>query len=142
MSYATLTDLTNRFGADEIVGLADRDGDDQPDTDLIASVSADVDAEIDTHLAGRYPLPLSPVPRVLVNLACVMIRERLYLAQGGRLDDTDPVRREAEAARKLLREIGAGKAHLPLPTRKPGGGDVHIESAELRWNRRNGNDYV
>lgn len=142
MGYATLNDLVERFGSDEIAGLADRNGDGEPDAEVIDSIAADVGAEIDTHLAGRYPLPLSTVPLILRKLACVLIRERLYLASGARLDDTDPARREAEAARKLLREIGAGRAHLPMPERNPGAGDVQIESAETVWSRRNARGYL
>lgn len=142
MAYATLQDLIERFGEAEIVGLADRDGDGTPDAEAIDAAAADVDAEIDAHLAGRYPLPLSTVPLILRQLAATLMRERLYHAAGARLDDDSPARVEAKSARGLLKELAAGRAHLPLQTHKPGAGDVQMESAPTRWGRNDAKGFI
>lgn len=141
MAYITLADLTERYG-DEIAQWADRDNDGQPDPDFIAAVLADVDAEIDAHLAGRYKLPLTDVPRILVRLATALTRERLATANGARLDEVDPVRREAEGARQTLREIAAGRAHIGTPMPDSTVGRVQMESGGRHWDRTKSTGYL
>ena len=142
MPYATLQDLLARFGPEEIAGLTDRDGDGEPDQASIDAAAADVDAEIDTHLAGRYSLPLAHVPLILRKLAAALMRERLYHAAGARLDDENPARVEAKNARRLLTELAAGRAHLPLPTHRPSAGDVQMQSTGTRWDRNSSKGFI
>jgi len=110
MTYATQADLETRFGAAEILQLADRDGDGSADSGVVAGALAEASAEIDAYLAGRYPLPLAPTPGVLVRLACDIARYRLYT-------DVVPeaVRKRYEDARRLLEGIAAGRVSLGLP---------------------------
>jgi phage gp36-like protein len=140
--YATLGNLQERFGAKEIVGLTDRDGDDQADTDLVAAIIADVDAEIDSYLSVRYDLPIDPVPRLLTRLACTLIRERLYLADGGRLADDHPAKVEAKASRQVLRDIAAARAHLPISTHSAGSGEVEMTSEPVSWRRKDSQGFI
>lgn len=107
MSYINLTDLTTRYGAEEMVNLADRDGDSIPDEDVIAVAIGDAEAMIDSHLAGRYTLPLNPVPAVIVRMTCAITRYHLY-------DDkpTQAVTQEYQAALSALAKIGSGELAL------------------------------
>lgn len=140
-NYCALSDLTERYG-DEISQWADRDHDGQPDPGFVAAVLADVDAEIDAHLAGRYTLPLTDVPRILVRLATALSRERLATANGARLDQDDPVRREADGARQTLREIAAGRAHIGTPLPDSTVGRVQLESTGPHWARADSTGFL
>ncbi|MDH5637347.1 MAG: DUF1320 domain-containing protein [Nitrospinota bacterium] len=103
MAYITRTDMETRYGADEILSLADRDGDGAADTGVIEAALEDATAVIDSHLVGRYTLPLNPVPAVIVRLACAMARFHLY-------DEapTQKVTEEYQAAVSALQKIASG----------------------------------
>jgi len=107
MPYCDQADLDNRFGAEEIARLLDRDGDGQPDAGVLDAALADADAVIDAWLSRRYAVPLSPVPAPLVRLACVVTRFFLY-------DDKRPeeVSRDYDAAIKLLEKIANSEVSL------------------------------
>jgi len=70
---------------------------------------ADIDALVTAKLATRYAMPLTSVPRVLRNIACDLVRARLY-------EDriTDHVADREKAALALLNDIAAGKLTLGL----------------------------
>ncbi len=107
MSYATLADFVAAFGESEATELTDNVGAGVPNPATYAVAAADADAEIDSHLAGRYVLPLSPVPRLIVRIALDIARYRLW-----RDHASDEVRRRYEDARRLLEAIAAGKVRL------------------------------
>lgn len=110
MTYASMSDFIAAFGEAEAVELTDTAGAGVPDVAVYAAAAADVDAEIDGHLRGRYQLPLSPVPRLLARIACDMVRYRLWREQA-----SEEVRRRFEDARRLLEAIAAGRVQLGAP---------------------------
>lgn len=114
MAYATQSDMESRFGAEEVLQLADRDGDSLHDAGVVDGALIDADAEIDAYLAGRYTLPLASVPPLITRIACDIARYRLW-------DDraSEEVRRRYEDARRLLGEIAAGRVTLGLPDATP-----------------------
>lgn len=113
MAYATRTDLEERYGADELTqresvlpaGAVDR-------------ALADADVEIDSYLATRYSVPLSPVPDNVSRIAAAVARYRI-------LGDavTELARKEYEDARAWLKEVAAGRAQIngatPLANASP-----------------------
>lgn len=109
MPYATQTDLEERFGADELVMLTDRS--DPPsgnvDETVVTRALTDADAEINAYLSARYPVPLSPVPTVIVRIACDIARYFLFEDRV-----TDLVRQRYEDAVALLKGIAAGKVSI------------------------------
>lgn len=107
MAYATLADLIARFGEEQMVQLTDRAGSGVIDPAVSAQALADADALIDGHLAGRYPVPLSPAPAVLVGMACDLARRNLY-------PDAlpDAVENRAREAVRFLEQIGRGALSL------------------------------
>lgn len=141
MSYCTAQDLTDRYGA-EVLAWADRDHDGTPDPALVAAVLADADAEIDAYLAARYSLPLSTTPAVVNRIACALARERFAVAGGARMDAADPVRSDADNARKLLTAIGSGKASIGLPTPVATSGGAQLHSGGRLWDRTDSTGYV
>lgn len=109
--YCTQLDLVARFGADELVQITKPTDPDAITIDVqrVADAIADIDALIDAKLQARYALPLATLPRVLRNIACDLVRARLY-------EDriTDHVSKRENAALKLLDEIAAGTLSLGL----------------------------
>lgn len=78
MTYATQTDLIERFGELELAQRTNRVDGATIDTVVLGRALADADAEIDSYLATRYTLPLSSTPPVVNRLACDITRYRLF----------------------------------------------------------------
>lgn len=108
--YCTLSNLSERFGQDELTQRSDRSGTGVRDDAVLAQAIADASAEIDAYLARRYELPLAEVPPVLTRVACDLARFALYPDQA-----TDEVQARAEHARRLLRDLTDGRISLGLP---------------------------
>lgn len=114
MAYATPNDLVARYGETELIQLTDRAGAGEVDTAIVDQAIADAEALIDGYLSGRFPVPLSPVPLVLVGYACDLARARLYTDAA-----PDMVKIRAEEALRHLSMVGQGKLNLgmqPEPT--------------------------
>jgi len=107
MTYATQADMTSRFDEKEIVELTDRSNVGQLNVPVLANKLADADAEINGYLQGRYTLPLSSVPEVLVRLACDIARYHLY---DNRV--TESVRDRYKDAIAYLKLVAAGTVQL------------------------------
>jgi len=116
MPYITLSDMETRFGADELVKLADHNADGIPDSGVIAAAIKDAEALIDSRLAPRYVTPLAPPPAVIVRLACAVARYCLY-------DDkpTERVEAEYQAALAALEKMASGEIWLMGPDGLSGG---------------------
>jgi phage gp36-like protein len=107
-TYATIDDLVRRFGQVEIIQLSDEQSV-AVDEDKCNDALEDAAAEIDLYLSTRYQLPLTSVPRVLVNIACDMARAYLYADR-----ITDLVASRLTTARSLLKDLRDGKTMLGL----------------------------
>lgn len=134
MPYATATQLLTRFSANEIAQRADRGDTRLVTAQLMIDVAAgaslagytadeqasavaalaavdraldDARNTIDSHIGGRYPLPIAPVPEILERVACDLARFYLY-------DDqvTETIQKRFDEAMKLLRDVQGGKAQL------------------------------
>lgn len=80
-NYATVADMVARFGDTEVMQLSDRNMSNQIDQAVVDLALADASAEIDCYL-GRYSLPFTKVPPLLVRLCCDVARYRLTSAGG------------------------------------------------------------
>lgn len=107
MSYATQADLEARYGAEEVLQLADRNGDGLADTGVIEQALADAGAEIDGYLGSRYQLPLANAPQVINVYACDIARYRLYASAA-----TEEVRNRYQDALKFLKLAAEGKVMI------------------------------
>ncbi len=103
MPYATLQDLVDRFGYEQLAQLSDRDAGAVIDETVIGRALADADAEIDGYLTALYALPLASVPALLVRMACDLARYRLF---GDRV--TEQVRQLYTDAVRDLKAIASG----------------------------------
>lgn len=109
MAYAALSDLELRYGADEVLRLADRDSDDSHDTGVIDAALDDASSEIDGFLSVRYSLPLAEVPGMLVRICCDIARYRLWSD-----DATEQIRQRYEEAIATLEKLASGTMALTL----------------------------
>lgn len=102
MTYATRTDLEERYGVDE---LAQRES--MLPAGAVDRALGDADAEVDGYVAAGYSVPLNPVPPNIVRVAAAIARYRL-------LGDaaTEQARKDYEDAIRFLRDVQAGRAKL------------------------------
>ena len=112
MSYATLEQLTDRFGEQLLVQLTDRA---QPatgaiDETIVDRALADADAVIDGYLAGRYRLPIeTDTPALLIDLALVIAIYKLHP-----YGTDEKIVRDYDQALKTLRDISSGAIRLAV----------------------------
>lgn len=116
MSYATLAQLTARFGERMLIQLTDRA--DVPtgaiDETIVEEQLRNTDATIDGYLAGKYRLPLAEVPPLLADLAQVIAIYKLHPFQA------DPkIEKDYDQALKTLLQISQGAVRLPLEGVEP-----------------------
>lgn len=110
MTYASRTDLEQRYGADEVA---------QRESVLTAGAVdralLDADAFINGYLATKYTLPLSTVPDNLPQVAAVIARYDL-------LGDaaTERARDDYKDAVAWLKDIQAGRVQLQAAMPVPG----------------------
>lgn len=110
MAYASRTDLEERYGDAEV---AQRES--MLPAGAIDRALADADAEIDSYLAGRYGVPLSPAPDQVVRVACQLARYWLLGDAAG-----EPARKGFEDARAWLRDVRAARADVDDATPRVG----------------------
>lgn len=140
--YCTQAHMVERFGEQLVTQLTDRENLGAIDAAVLDAAIADATAEIDMYLAGRYALPLSSVPLTLARLACILTRD--VLATGSDVSD-ERWSKQADDARKLLREIAAGKVSLGVDAlaQTPAGGDTaQMESGGRVWDRSKSEGYL
>lgn len=107
--YATVDEMIARFGEREMIELSDRL---EPFAHVVSrpvveAALADASAEIDGYVQARFPLPLSPAPRLLVRICCDLARKFLY-----RDRPPEAVTTDADTARRQLLQISRGELAL------------------------------
>jgi phage gp36-like protein len=111
MTYATLDQLSDRYGAPALITLTDRAA--VPtgviDQGVIARVLADTDAVIDGYLEKRYALPVTDVPPVLITLGLAIAIYKLHVFQ-----PDQKIEEEYKEAMRMLREIADGRITLTI----------------------------
>lgn len=135
MAYATLRNIIERYGEDDLLTAADRDGDDQLDSAAVDRALSDASAEIDTYLATRYALPVPYIPEILKRL-CVDIT--LYRLAFNAVGNSEERRRRYEDAVALLVRISKGDVSLGLgvqATPRSKGSGVVINGPGRRFSR-------
>ncbi len=107
--YATLQDLIDRYGHDELVQLTDRGDTPAGGVDATVAERALDDARqmVDGCVAGRYQVPLSPVPALIRRITCDLARFYLHADE-----PTETVRDAYKEAVRLLDRIAGGAMQL------------------------------
>jgi len=71
MTYATATDMQNRYPNRDLVQLTNEDPTQTTiNTGFLATFLSDASNEIDTYLESRFALPLSDPPAILTRICC------------------------------------------------------------------------
>lgn len=109
MSYATLSDIIERAGEDEILQVADRDHDGVADPGVIEAALITAGSEIDGYISTRYRLPLPVVPDLVKTWAVSIARYHLH-----RDGAPDHVVRDWKAAMDGLRDVARSVVNLPV----------------------------
>lgn len=130
MSYASLDDLIERAGSDEVHQVADRDMDGTPDPDVIEAALAHADNTVNGYVATSYRVPLVTVPD-LVRTWAVSIA-RYFLHRDGA---PDHIVRDYRDALTSLERVAKGTITLPIapddaPLQPAAGGGVSIVGPE------------
>lgn len=112
MAYSDLTALQQRMPEQTLIDLTDDAGAGVVNQEVIDRTIGDADTEIDSYLAGRYLVPVSPIPALLQRLSLDLAVEILY-GRKPELDLPEAVKAAAKNARSLLARIAAKDAHLP-----------------------------
>lgn len=109
MLYCTKQDLIDSLGETEVARLTDRTNQGVIDDAVLERAIRDVSAQIDGYLVGRYQLPLSVVPPVLVLVACDLTRYRLYVEL-----PPENVATQYKNQIEFLKSLAAGKVSLGI----------------------------
>lgn len=134
--YCTPVDIEKRIGLAELVQLTDRSRSGQVDADTVAAAIGDATTELEVYLTGRYTLPFTTPPSVLVPLAVSLAIYNLFSARrgGGMVDD---VRNRYRDAIRLLEKINNGEVSLGVvPVSTVIETEIVMQSAPSVWSRR------
>ncbi len=126
-AYISQQDLIDYLDEQEVLDLADRDGDGTPDSAVIDQAIDKATGEIDAAVCGRYSVPLTYVDGFVRRIALDLARYYLY-------DDepTDRVRIAYETARGDLDAVAEGRRLLAGA--EPAAGDATPQwNADERW---------
>ena len=119
MTYATLDDLNERAGEDEVRQIADRDGDGQADPDVIEAALQGASNVVDSYVSTKYTLPFVEAPPVLTTWATSLTRYTLH-----RHGAPEHVETDFKTAMQALRDVAKGVATLPVPSDNPTGPEI------------------
>jgi phage gp36-like protein len=110
MSYATLAQMTERYGRAVMVALTDREevATGEIDEAVVTRALDEAGAMIDGYLASRYALPLSATPPFLTDLAQAIAIWKLHLSE------PDPkITKDYDQALRALRDVASGALRIP-----------------------------
>ena len=107
MPYITQADLETRFGANEVLQLADRDGDQVHDSGVIDTAIGDADSTVDNYLAERVTVPVAAPSNDLKKIVADITRKYLYTNTV-----PDAVKDAYNSAVRRLKDFAAGKGGI------------------------------
>lgn len=129
MPYCTQADLIERFGENELLAIARDETGTAIDTAVVERACDDASGEIDGYVsAAGYPVPLSPVPRIVIANACDIARYRLYDEHA-----SDQVQKRYDDAVKFLRSVSRGDVKLGIST---GSAASSVGNVQMNTSRR------
>lgn len=110
MAYATRQDMVNTIGERELIELTDREQTGAINDSVLAGALATAEAEVDSYLAGRYPLPFANPPLVLTAYTCDIAR--YHLGRDGDVVVSENMRERYRDAIRYLEKVAEGKVSL------------------------------
>ncbi|MBU1193967.1 MAG: DUF1320 domain-containing protein [Proteobacteria bacterium] len=116
MAYCTLNDIQDMMDEDEIIRFTDDTGAGTINTDVTDKAISGADALIDSYLASRYSVPVTPVPDILLNFA---VDIAIYKICSRRSQAPEEVRTKYEDAIKWLEKVASGKVKISSAASAP-----------------------
>ena len=113
--YTSQSALIPRLMPEYLVAQLTQGGDgaaDTIDTDVLAEVMEDAEAEVDGYLGVRFSLPLTAVPSVIAGIASRITRYKLYTTRGGEVEAW--LDKDYQRAIEMLEEIRDGQLDVGL----------------------------
>jgi len=139
MTYCTQEDIETRIGPDDLVALADHDGDGTADTTVVEQAILSADAVIDTHLGVRFAVPvLTAAGEPPDALRARAVNLAVYFLHLGRDSVTEDLRAQHEADLEWLRQVATGRASVgivPEPAESSAASGVRSESGPRLFGR-------
>ena len=135
MSYCTLSDIQTRTGSDQLLALADHDGDGSPDQAVVDRAIDDAESLINSYLGARYSVPLDDTPD---SIRACAVSLAVYFLQLGRDSVTPDVRADYESQLGWLEEVARGQVSLGTaaePDRDPEAPGVRYDGATRLFGR-------
>jgi len=110
MAYATLQNLTDRYGSAFLVDLTDRAAVPTGTIDTTVTERCRIDAEalVDGFLGARYALPLGTVPALVLDLVLKVWIYNLHV-----FAPSDKIKADYDGSLKMLRDIASGLVRIP-----------------------------
>lgn len=109
MPYADQQAMIDQFGEREVIALTDRDNLGYVDSAVLERAAVRAAAFIDSHLVGRYPLPLVGSFPLLQTYACDIAR---YYLSGSDVTEVEAVRTRYKDAVRYLEAVRDGTIKL------------------------------
>lgn len=130
MPYASLAQLTARFGERMLIALTDRGlvAAGIIDTGVVDRALADTDEMINGYVGGTYALPFAATPGLIVDLALTIAVYKLHTSA-----PDDKVVADYKDAARMLRDIASGTLKLSVAgveTPDTGGSGARITDRE------------
>jgi len=126
MPYCTLNDLKEKVPEATLIDLTDDENTGAVVTSRIDRAIADADAEIDGYCAGRYSVPLNPVPAIILKFSVDIAIYNLMQ----RKESTESWDTAYKNAIRFLKDVAKGSASLGVhpPPDPPGEEDTSCGS--------------
>lgn len=109
--YLTIAEFVERVGLPEVISLTDGTGEGRIDRAMLVNKLIDAQSIVDSHLAGRYLVPLSTPPLIVKKYVTDLAWAALY--PGGA---PDGVAEERKQTLRALERIQSGTAAIPAET--------------------------
>lgn len=111
MSYSTDTDLYDRIDPELVVHLTDDTGTGEVNQTKLDALRADCHELINTHLRGRYTVPLNPAPEILTIIEADLLVYKVYSRRGD-YEIPESVVKADQKAMAMLKDINRGTIKL------------------------------
>jgi phage gp36-like protein len=111
MAYSTQTDILKMISQEQLAQLTAEVGS-SPDASVVSEAIAHADGEIDSYLAVRYVLPISPTPARVKTLSVAFALYYLF-SRRPNLGMPETVRNNYKDGVQFLRDVAGGRAEIP-----------------------------
>ena len=140
--YATVQQMTDRFGANLLVALTDRAAvaTGLIDSAIVEKALNDASEVIDGYLASKYVLPLATTPGIVADLCQSIAIYKLHITQ-----PDEKIVRDHQDGLKALRDILDGRLRVPVAGLDPtvtGGSGVQIVDRERPFTEDNMTGFI